>query len=197
MWITGETQKCAVVHAWFEAIHPFLDGNGRLGRLMVPLFLVAKGLLQRPNFYLSEYLERRRDDYYRFLLLAQTEGNWSPWFRFFLTALEKQAIANTEKARQILALYAHRKDWIAQVTRSQFAVRSLDFIFGQPVFRTTDFGVKSGVPKPTALRILRMLRDQRMLRELAPARGRRAATLWFPELIEIAERPSNFGDAPD
>ncbi len=187
--------QLGVVHAWFEAIHPFYDGNGRLGRLMVPLFLMAKGLLNRPIFYLSEYLERRREDYYRDLLVAQSGGSWSPWLRFFLTAIEKQAIANAEKARQILALYADRQDWVARTTRSQYAVRSLDFIFRQPVFRTSDFAAGSEVPKPTAMRILRVLRDQGMLDELRPPRGRRPATLWFPALIEIAERPSDFGGA--
>lgn len=185
--------QLGILHAWFEAIHPFLDGNGRLGRLLVPLFLMAKGLVKRPNFYLSEYIERHREDYYRNLLVAQSGGSWSPWLRFFLTALEKQAIANTEKARQILALYAARKDWVAQTTRSQHAVRSLDFMFDQPVFRTSEFAVKSGIPRPTALRILRVLKENGMLLELRPARGRRAATLWFPDLIKIAERPSDFG----
>lgn len=184
--------QLGVAHVWFEAIHPFLDGNGRLGRLMVPLFLMAKGLLKRPNFYLSEYLERFRGDYYRNLLAAQSRGDWAPWLRFFLIALEKQAVANTEKARQILALYAARKDWVAKTTRSQHAVRSLDFMFDQPVFRTSDFAAGSGVPRPTALRILRVLRDRRMLRELAPARGRHAAILAFGELIEIAESPSSY-----
>lgn len=184
--------QLGVAHVWFEAIHPFLDGNGRLGRLMVPLFLMAKGLLQRPNFYLSEYLERFREGYYRNLLSAQSGGDWAPWLRFFLTALEKQAVANTEKARRILALYTARKDWVARTTRSQHAVRSLDFMFGQPVFRTSEFVAKSGVPRPTALRILRVLRDHRMLREVAPARGRHPAVLAFGELIEIAESPSSY-----
>ena len=184
--------QLGVAHVWFEAIHPFLDGNGRLGRLMVPLFLMAKGLLQRPNFYLSEYLERFREDYYRNLLAAQSGGDWAPWLRFFLTALEKQAVANTEKARRILALYAARKDWVAKTTRSQHAVRSLDFMFDQPVFRTSDLAARSGVPRPTALRILRVLRDRGMLRELAPSRGRHPAILAFGELIEIAESPSSY-----
>ena len=186
--------QLAVVHAWFEAIHPFLDGNGRLGRLMVPLFLVSKRLLERPNFYLSEYLERHRDEYYRTLLVAQRGDGWSPWLRFFLSAMEGQAIANTEKARRILALYGERKDWIQTVIRSRHAVRALDFLFEHPVFHTTRLPPGSGVPKPTAMRILRVLRDHGMLRELRPAHGRRPALLWFPELIEIAEQPSVFED---
>ena len=188
--------QLAVVHAWFEAIHPFLDGNGRLGRLMVPLFLMAKGLLERPNFYLSEYLERHRADYYRHLFAAQSGASWSGWLRFFLTALERQAIANALKARQILSLYADRKEWVATITRSQHAVRSLDFMFRRPVFETPDLAEESGVPRATARRILRLLRDRGMLEEVAPASGRLPAVLCFSELIEIVERPSEFGDGP-
>ncbi len=186
--------QLAVVHAWFEAIHPFLDGNGRLGRLMIPLFLVSKGLLQRPDFYLSEYLERHRDSYYRNLLAAQSGADWASWLRFFLTAIEKQAVANMEKVRRILALYSERKVWIATVTRSQHGVRALDSIFRHPVFRTSDFSTRSGIPKSTALRILRVLRIRGMLRELRPQRGRRPAILYFPKLIEIAEARSDYQD---
>lgn len=185
--------QLGVVHAWFEAIHPFLDGNGRLGRLMAPLFLKSKGVLQRPHFYLSEYLERHRHDYYRTLLIAQRGDGWAPWLRFFLRAIGKQAVANTAKARRLLALHDEYKDRVQVATRSQHAVRVLDFLFEQPVFHTTGLPRASGVPKPTAARILRVLRDLGMLRELWPARGRRSAVLWFPELIGIAERPSEFG----
>ena len=184
--------QLGVLHAWFEAIHPFLDGNGRLGRLMVPLFLVSKGLLIRPNFYLSEYLERYRADYYGDLLVAQRGDGWSPWLRFFLTAMEKQAIANAAKARQILDLYERRKEWITRGTRSQHAVRALDRLFYRPVFSTSDFAAGSGIPQPTARRILRFLRDRGVLHELAPARGRHPAVLVLGELIEIVESPSDF-----
>ena len=184
--------QLAVTHAWFEAIHPFLDGNGRLGRLMVPLFLVSKGLLSQPNFYLSEFLERHREDYYRHLLGAQSEGNWSPWLRFFLTALEKQAIANTAKARQILDLYHERKEWITRRARSQYAVAALDQMFDRPVFWASSLAASASIPKPTARRILRLLRDENVLQEIAPARGRRAAVLEFGELIRIAESPSEY-----
>lgn len=188
--------QLAVLHVWFEAIHPFLDGNGRLGRLMFPLFLVSKGLLRRPNFYLSEYLERHRSAYYDGLLGVQRAGDWESWLQFFLHGVERQGAANTRKARAILRLYDGRKDWITTATRSQHAVRALDYFFQRPVFRTSDFYRRAGIPKPTAMRFLRVLRDRGMLRELAPSRGRRPALLWFPELIELVERPSDFGDAP-
>lgn len=179
--------QLAIVHGEFEAIHPFLDGNGRLGRLIVPLFLKAKGLLSRPNFYLSEYLESHRDEYYDRLLAISADGDWTGWCVFFLQALICQAEANQKKAQAILTLYTDRKAWIAQATHSQFAVRALDWIFQRPIFATTDFAATAEIPRPTAGRILRILRDQGFLRELRPASGRRPAVLAFAALLNIAE----------
>ena len=87
--------QLAIVHAEFEAIHPFLDGNGRLGRLLVPLFLHSKGLLARPNFYMSEYLESHRDEYYARLLAISRDDDWTGWVGFFLKGLIAQAKATS------------------------------------------------------------------------------------------------------
>lgn len=179
--------QLAILHAEFEAIHPFLDGNGRLGRLIVPLFLFAQGLLSRPNFYLSEYLEANRDEYYARLLAISRDGDWTGWCAFFLRALIAQAETNQRKAQAILALYQRRKDWVVDVTRSQYAVRALDWMFDRPIFRSSDFVETVGVPPRTAARILGLLRDQGMLREVHAAAGRRASVLAFPELLNIAE----------
>jgi Fic family protein len=179
--------QLAIVHAEFEAVHPFLDGNGRLGRLMVPIFLYSQKLLSRPNFYLSAYLERHRDVYYERLLAVSRDGDWTGWCEFFLRALISQAEENQRKAQDILTLYRVRKDWIAEVTRSQYAVRALDWMFGHPIFKTSDFVEAAGIPRPTANRILREIRDKGLLREIRPASGRRAAILAFPELLNIAE----------
>jgi Fic family protein len=184
--------QLAVAHAEFEAIHPFLDGNGRLGRLIVPLFLKSKGLLSRPNFYISEYLERHRDEYYERLLAVSRDGDWVGWSEFFLRALIAQAEANSTKAQEILALYGARKDWIAEITRSQYAVRALDWFFGHPIFKTSDFVATAAIPRPTAIRILRLMRDGGLLREIRPSSGRRPAVLAFPELLNIAEGRAAF-----
>ena len=179
--------QLAIVHAEFEAVHPFLDGNGRLGRLIVPIFLYSQKLLSRPNFYLSAYLERHRDAYYDRLLAISRDGDWTGWCEFFLRALISQAEENQRKAQDILALYRARKDWIAEVTRSQYAVRALDWTFQRPIFKTSDFAETAGIPRQTANRILREIRDGGMLREICPASGRRAAILAFRELLNIAE----------
>jgi Fic family protein len=184
--------QLAIVHAEFEAIHPFLDGNGRLGRLMIPLYLVSKGLLTRPNFYLSAYFDEHRDEYYGRLLAVSRDDDWTGWCEFFLRALIAQAEVNQRKAQDILTLYQGRKDWIVDVTRSQYAVRALDWMFARPIFKSSDFIASVDIPRPTAARILRTVRDGGLLQDLRPAAGSRAAVLSFGELLNIAEGRAAF-----
>jgi Fic family protein len=179
--------QLAILHAEFEAIHPFLDGNGRLGRLLIPLFLFSRKLLSRPSFYLSEYLENNREEYYARLLAVSRDGDWTGWVAYFLTALIEQASVNQARVQEILALYHRRKAWILAETHSQYAVRALDWIFQKPIFKSSDFRDSVGIPAPTAMRILRVSRDNGMLRDLREGSGRRAAILCFPELLNIAE----------
>lgn len=179
--------QLAIVHAEFEALHPFLDGNGRLGRMLIPLFLFSRKLLTAPTFYLSAYLEARRDEYYERLLAVSRDGDWTGWCVFFLGALTAQAKVNTRKAQEILSLYEAKKSWITDRTHSQHAIRALDFIFDRPIFRSSDFVAGSGAPQPTAKRILRVLREEKLLRVVREAGGRRSAILAFSELLNIAE----------
>lgn len=179
--------QLAVIHAEFEAIHPFLDGNGRLGRLLIPIYLFTSGLMSRPNFYLSEYLEGNRQEYYDRLLRVSSAGDWTGWCEFFLKGLITQADTNQDKAKRILTLYQVRKDWVVEQTRSQYAVRALDWMFVRPVFRSSDFASSVDIPGPTASRILRVVRDAGMLREVRQSSGRRPAVLAFTELLDIAD----------
>ncbi len=179
--------QLAIVHAEFEALHPFLDGNGRLGRMLIPLFLFERKLLAAPTFYLSAYLEARREEYYDRLLAVSRDGDWTGWCVFFLGALTTQAESNTRKAKQILHLYETKKSWIVDQTHSQHAMRALDFMFDRPIFRSSDFVAHGGIPKDTAWRILRVLRDEGLLRVVREAVGQTTAVLVFPELLNIAE----------
>jgi Fic family protein len=179
--------QLAIPHAEFEAIHPFLDGNGRLGRLLVPLYLVDKRLLSSPNFYVSAYLEAHRDEYYEGLLAVSRDHDWASWCVLFLTAIIEQARSNHAKAKAILDLYQERKLWITDLTHSQHAVRALDWFFSRPIFTTPDFTASSGIPRPTANRIVRIAREQGLLRVLRQGRGRRSTILAFPDLLNIAE----------
>lgn len=179
--------QIAVIHAEFEAIHPFLDGNGRLGRLLIPLFLQSKGLLVRPNFYMSEYFEANRHQYYERLLSISRDGDWTAWIQFFLEGLIVQAKTNQTKALAILDLYQERKRWIVDATKSQHAIKALDTLFERPIFKASDFALTADIPPPTAARILRILKDSLLLAEVRAASGRRPAVLAFSELLNLAE----------
>lgn len=179
--------QLAVLHAEFEALHPFLDGNGRLGRMLVPLYLWQAGLIHRPMFYISAYFEARRDTYYERLLAVSRDDDWTGWCRFFLEAVRSQAEDNLGRARAILDLYEDMKRRVPEITRSQYAILAVDWIFAQPVFKTTDLVASAGIPDPTARRILRLLRNAGVLRTVEPGRGRRPAVLAFDDLLSIAE----------
>ncbi len=179
--------QLAILHAEFEAIHPFLDGNGRLGRLLVPLFLVDKKLLSSPNFFISGYLEAKRGEYYDRLLAVSRDDDWTGWCEFFLTALIEQANDNEAKAKAILGLYREKKEWIVDLTHSQHAVRALDWFFKHPIFKTSDFVTMSEIPKPTAHRVLQLTQKKRFFKVLQKASGRRPAILAFSELLNIGE----------
>ena len=177
--------QLAIIHAQFEIIHPFMDGNGRLGRILIPLFLYEKKVLHSPMFYISEYLEANRDEYYSRLLAVSKEKKWEEWIEFFLKAIVTQAKANSIKAKFILDLYEKKKTRITEITRSQYAIKILDTIFAQPIFNTTDFIKHSHMPKPSALRLLRMLHKGGILSTVKKGSGRRAEIAVFNKLIDI------------
>lgn len=179
--------QCAVVHAQFELIHPFKDGNGRIGRLLIPLFLYQKRALGSPMFYLSDYLERHREDYYARLQTISRDGDWSGWIAFFLDAVASQALTNAERVRATLALYEEMKRRIAELTRSQHAIAVLDTLFDRPIFQSNDFVQRSRIPKQSALPFLRSLRDAGILQVLRESSGRRSAVLAFRDLLNCAE----------
>jgi Fic family protein len=178
----------AIVKAQFEIIHPFLDGNGRMGRMLVPLFLFAKKLLSSPMFYPSAYFEANREAYYTRLQAISQQQDWNGWIQFFLTAIVEQAAINIAKVREILRLYEDMKTKVVETTHSQFAIQALDAIFSRPIFLGADFAAISRIPtKVTAATIVRQLLGAEILRTLHPARGRRSAMLVFPELINLVE----------
>jgi len=179
--------QLAVLHAEFEALHPFLDGNGRLGRMVIPLFLWQVGFIRQPMFYISAFFEEHRDEYYERLLAVSRDDDWVGWCRFFLGAVRAQAEDNLAKATAILELYGEMRRRIAELTRSQYAMDALDWIFSQPIFASSHFIEGTGIPKPTARRFLAVLREDGVIRTLVPASGRRAPVFAFPALLNIAE----------
>lgn len=183
--------QTAVVHAQFELLHPFKDGNGRIGRILIPLFLYQKRALSQPMFYLSEYLESHREEYYQRLKSISVEGDWNGWIAFFLQAIITQAGQNSTRVSAIQALYEEMKLAIQAATHSQYTVHVLDAIFSKPVFRSSDLAQQLfkefGIHEKTTPGLLRQMKDAGILRELQPGSGRRPATMCFPRLINLAE----------
>jgi Fic family protein len=179
--------QLAIVHVEFEALHPFMDGNGRLGRMLIPLFLFQHKLLASPDFYMSGYLEANRDEYQQRLRAVSSDDDWTGWCVFFLKGIRQQAAENERKAREILKLYARLKDKVAEWTHSQHSIRAVDFIFETPIFTAPSFTNHSRIPKPSAARILAILRDKSVLKSLRAGKGRRAGIYAFRELLNVAE----------
>ena len=177
--------QLAVVHAEFEAIHPFLDGNGRIGRLVIPLFLYEKKLIRRPSFFISEHLERHRDEYYDRLQRISQAGDWHGWCEFFLKSVTAQANSNIERARAILHLHETWRSRIVDITRSQYAIRALDYFFTRPIFNSATFCADVEIADYTARAILRDLRDAGVLEVRREGRGRRSGIYAFTELLDI------------
>lgn len=125
--------QIAVTHYQFEAIHPFMDGNGRVGRIMVPLFLYEKKITSYPNIYVSEYLEEHRDEYIDLLKRVSEKGDWITWINFFLTAISKQTKVTYERVEKLELLYKELKDRLPEFN-SVYALSFLDAIFQAPRF---------------------------------------------------------------
>jgi Fic family protein len=126
--------RAGLVHAQFETIHPFLDGNGRVGRLLITFMLCEQGVLSRPLLYLSHYLKLHRAEYYDRLQAVRTDGRWEEWLLFFLFGVRQVADQAVVKARQITALReSHRALLLQQGQSSGNMLRALDLLFRQPI----------------------------------------------------------------
>ena len=180
--------QTALAHAQFELLHPFLDGNGRVGRILIPLMLFSKGLISAPTFYISEYFEDHRDAYYDGLGAISKKGDWQGWSEFFLAAVVAQAELNARRAGAILKLYNAMKNEINAVTQSQNALQTLDALFARPLLTTPDFVQRTGLARRTAFRIVDDLQKSGILTVHEKGAGRRPAVLAFSRLVKITEQ---------
>lgn len=182
--VSDRLVQLGVLHAQFEMIHPFLDGNGRIGRLLIPLFLHDKGVLTSPTFYASAYLEQTREEYYEHLSNISEEGDWEGWIRYFLTAVQKQSKANSQKITEIKDLYEATKDRVVSLISSQYNIQAIDSLFERPVFSSSKFQEISGIPKQSSYRILRDLEGE-VITRVRESSGRRPALYIFQPLLDI------------
>jgi Fic family protein len=155
--------QCGLVHEQFEAIHPFLDGNGRVGRLLIPLFLIGRGRLSQPLLYLSAYVEAHRQDYYDCLQRVRTDGEWNSWLRFFLTGVAETARGGVRQAGKLMEL---RERFRSQLRERPKALILLDALFVNPFVSVARAARILKVSNPTARQAVQVLQECGMLEEI-------------------------------
>ena len=176
--------RTALAHAEFEALHPFEDGNGRLGRMLITLMLWQGGAIAAPHFYVSRYLEDHKDEYLDRLRAVSAQGDWDGWCQFFFRAVEAQAIANLAAAQDIQALYGNMKERFATLLSSKYAIAALDYLFSNPIFSNSRFTREAGIAPQTAARFSRVLLGEGLLQVVREASGQRSAVYRFEPLME-------------
>lgn len=155
--------RCGLAHAQFETIHPFLDGNGRVGRLLITLMLCEEGALSRPLLYLSVFLKAHRAEYYDRLTAIRQNGHWEPWLKFFLRGVSQTARAATRTAHDIVAL---RESHRTALLKNPKALKLLDSLFQQPMVSPNHIAAIVGCTHPTAVKLARDLEARGWLREV-------------------------------
>lgn len=180
--------KAALIHAEFELIHPFDDGNGRIGRLLMPLYLMKQGSIVSPSLYLSGYLEAKRDVYYQKLENISRDEDWIGWVEFFLMAVIDQSQNNLELVRKIIDLYEQKKKEISDLLRSDQSIYILDMLFDTPIFRANTLHEKLDIQRQRAAAYIRTLKGADVIQEVRPASGRQAALLSFKALLDITDK---------
>jgi Fic family protein len=177
--------QTAIMHAQFEIIHPFCDGNGRTGRILIPLFLWCKDLISSPMFYISEYFDENRDLYIENLRRITSDHDWERWILFFLDAIAIQAKRNNGKASQVLNLYKEMRFRILDLTKSPYAMKVLDSLFTAPIIKTADFIKGSGLEPKSTHRIISKLKGENILMTIQKHSGRTSEILVFDQLYQI------------
>jgi len=175
--------QIAVAHYQLEAIHPFRDGNGRVGRLLIPLFLYQRDLLSSPLLYISEYFEKNRRDYYGYLRGVTERGDWESWLKFFLLALITQSLKTQNSISKIMELNDRLKKEIS-AANSVYAANLLDYIFSTPVVTFAKIKDKLNTKNPqTIYNLLEKFIQMKILIE-EPGRQRNRVFV-FKELLDI------------
>jgi Fic family protein len=179
--------QLALVHYQFEVIHPFMDGNGRVGRLHIALQLRERAYLPQPLLYLSAYFEYHRDAYRDHLLAVSRSGTWTEWIDFFLQGVAEQSTDTVQRSYQLLDLLQRYQSWALSTTRSANLARLVELVLVRPVISISNVEEWLGVTQPGASRLVQQLVDRGILEEVTGRqRNRRFAAL---EILEILDAP--------
>lgn len=176
--------KCGLVHAQFETIHPFLDGNGRIGRLLITFMLCWRNVLQRPLLYLSHYFKQNRDEYYSRLQSVRDKGDWEEWMNFFLKGVRSVASEGADTARKIQNLRDEHRNLIGQRT-SQSGLVLLDHLFRQPVVSVNQVMKAINRQYPASNNLINTFQELSLLEEITgQKRNKLFAYQPYLELVE-------------
>jgi len=177
--------RLAILHYQFEAIHPFIDGNGRIGRLLITLMLVTEGLLPQPLLYLSAFFERYRSEYYRLLLGVSKHAMWTEWIVFFLRGVAEQSKDAVSRANQLQDLSAHYRERLQKTKASAALIKLAEALFNRPMLTVADAQKILGHSQPSAQRNIDKLVQAGILAEITGRqRGRVFAA---PEVMAVVE----------
>lgn len=179
----------ALLHAQFETIHPFLDGNGRVGRLLVTFLLTERGILARPLLYLSIFFKAHQQEYYRRLQATRDDGDWEGWIRFFVDGVAETATTATRTVQSIMELRDRDRERLVQLgRRGANALRLHDHLFTQPVVTVKTIEELLGVTTPTANSLVGDLEEMGLLLEWT---GRQRNRSWlYSEYLGLFPGPS-------
>lgn len=167
--------EVGLAHAQFETIHPFLDGNGRVGRLLNTFLLVHRGMLRRPLLYLSHYFKLHRAEYYDRLMAVRLQGDWEGWMRFFLSGVRQTAGEATETAERLFELRERHRHEIIEGNLGQNGLKLLAHLFQQPLVNVNRVATLIDSTFPTASRLVSNFESMGLLREIT---GRKRSRLF-------------------
>jgi Fic family protein len=183
--------RLGLIHYQFEAIHPFLDGNGRIGRLLITFLLCAWDLLPEPLLYLSAYFEAQRQIYYDLLLAVSQKGAWEDWLSFFLRGVANQARDAVARAGRLQELRERYREQFQAVRAAARLLQVVDLLFAQPVLTTSQVAETLGVSFPSAQQYVNRLEEANILREITgQARNR---VYRADEVLQAIEEPLGIG----
>lgn len=159
--------KIAIAHYQFETIHPFLDGNGRIGRVLITLYLVSNGLLKKPSLYLSDFIEKHKQEYYDRLSNTRKLNDLTNWIKFFLEAIISTANSGVETFQKILALKMEMdREILGFGKKAQNAGRLIEFLYQKPIVSVSEVVKVLGVSKPTANNLIKEFEAKEILKEV-------------------------------
>ena len=178
--------KVALIHYQFETIHPFLDGNGRVGRLLITLYLVSKGILKKPILYLSDFFERNKQLYYDNLMRARTHNDLAQWFKFFLAGIIETSKKGAETFDGILQLQKTLDEKIKTLkSRSGDARRVIDYLFQRPVMDAHKVAEVTDKTMSTAYKLIESMESLGIIKEITG--GQRGKLYSFGEYLRLFE----------